>query len=427
MDKTYTIDRVHGPTINPIGDLSIPRWESTLLNNGVKLIEVSMGSQELVSLEIIHFASRSQEDKLGVSRAVARLIREGTSEITSREIAEKIDFHGASMSTGANLDFSFIKLFTLNKYFEDLLPIVEGVRYDPVFPQDELERYVKNNIQKLVLDRSKVELQSYKLITEKIFGEKHIYGYNSDEELYKSITTQDIRNHYDKYYGSDNCIIVLSGKITPAIRKATIRAFGSIKQEVELKKYCEPVTSLRNKRYNFKVDEKSQSSIKLGTRLWSRKHQDFSGMFVLNTILGGYFGSRLMSKIREEKGYTYSIYSGLDMLKNDGYFFISTEVGNEHIEDTIITVYEEIEKLQNELVKDSELYMVKNYLRGNFLNMVDGPFKIASLAKLTEINELPRGFFTDLSKYVKNVSAEEIMNYAQRYLVKENMLEVVAG
>lgn len=386
-----------------------------------------MGTQELVSLEIIHYASRKQEDKKGVARATARLLREGTKEYESAQIAEYIDYHGASMTTGANLDFSFVKLLSLTRYFEKLIPVVQSVRYEPTFPQEELDRYVVNSLQKLAMDEAKVELRSYKSITEALYGSDHIYGYNSDESVYKALTREDLVDHFQKYYGSDNCVIVLSGKVTPAVREATIAAFGSVHQHVDIKPYLRPTVQLGATRIKLPAADKSQTGLKIGSKLWNRNHEDFAGVFVLNTVLGGYFGSRLMSNIREEKGYTYSIYSGLDMMIDDGYFFVSTEVATEYVDDTLAATYAEIDRLKTELLDDEELNMIKNYLRGNFLNMVDGPFKVAALVKLIEINKLPADFFTRLSRYVKDVTAEEIRAFANKYLDKEQMVEVLVG
>ncbi len=416
-----------GPPIQEIGAIPSPVCQSTLLDNGSRLIEVNMGSQELVRLEIIHFASRSQEDKQGVSRATARLLREGTVDIDTKAISAFVDYHGASLSTGANLDYSFVRLFTLTKYFEKLLPTVEQVRYQPTFPQEELDRYIKNNIQKLALDESKAEQRSYKAITEAIFGENHIYGYNSNKEIYESLTREDLKDHFANYFGSSNSLIVLSGKVTPAIRAATIAAFGSIKQEVLLNPYAPTEVRQEYRKINLSAENKSQTGIKIGTKLWGREHRDFSKVFVLNTVLGGYFGSRLMSTIREQKGYTYSIYSGMDMFVNDGYFFIATEVGNENVTDTIESIYSEMDKLQQDLVGDKELTMIKNYLQGSFLGMVDGPFKMANMVKLLAINNLNKSFFSDLSNYVKDIDAEEIRAAAQQYFRKETMTEVIVG
>lgn len=421
-------NRASGPPIHTLGELIVPEWTQTILLNGTQLIEVNMGSQRLVSMEIIHYASRKQEDKKGVGRAVARLLREGTKELSSKEIAEQVDYYGATLSAGANLDFSFIKLFSLTKHFSKLLPIVEQVRYSPAFPEEELARYKKNSIQRLAVDDSKVELRAYKILTESLFGEEHIYGYNSTEDIYNALSREDLVAHFEDYYGSTNCTIVLSGKIDDDIRNAVIDTFGKSEQQVNVKPYILPKnTSFQTQRITGTAVDKSQTGIKIGTRLWNRNHEDFSGMFVLNTVLGGYFGSRLMSKIREEKGYTYSIYSGLDMLRDDGYFFVSTEVSDQYTEATMQCIYEEMEKLQNELISEQELTTIKNYLRGNFLNMIDGPFKVSRLAKLTDTNQLDKYFFRDLSKYVKDVSSEQIRAYAQKYLNKEHMLEVVIG
>ena len=425
--STHKDERSAGPAIHDIGTLQPPEWQATTLPNGTRMVEVSMGTQELVSLEIIHFASRGQEDIAGASRATARLLREGTKQLSSQSIAQQVDYYGASMSTGANLDFSFIKLFTLRKYFDDLLPIIKQVRYEPTFPQAELDRYVKNNIQKLAMDESKVELRAYKAVTEAIFGESHPYGYNTTQAMYEALTRKDLVQHHQRYYGSDNCLIVLSGMVDSDLRKAVIEAFGTVQQHVPSKPYPQPQPIPTPATISLPASDKSQTGIKIGLKLWDRSHPDFASIFVLNTVLGGYFGSRLMSTIREEKGYTYSIYSGLDMLRHDGYFFVSTEVANEYVEDTIATIYQEIEKLKNELIPDEELQMIKNYLRGNFLNMVDGPFKVAGLVKLMEINELPATFFTGLSQYVNDIEASEVRRIAQQYLHRSQMVEVIVG
>jgi len=425
--STIANERLTGPVIHNIADLPVPEWKTTQLDNGTRLIEVDMGSQELVSMEIIHFASRLQEDKKGASRATARLLREGTATMTSGQIAEKVDSLGASLGTGANLDFTFIKLFTLTKYFDDLLPIVEDIRYRPTFPQEELDRYKKNSIQKLALDEAKVELQSYKSITESLFGDEHPYGYNSDEAIYSSITREDLIHHFENYYGSENSIIILCGRISEHIRTRVVEVFGNSQKSVSLKTYNTPQPITNTVRKTIKAVDKSQSGIKLGMKLWNRSNKDFPGVFVLNTVLGGYFGSRLMTKIREEKGYTYSIYSGLDMMQHDGYFFISTEVSHENVEDTIAATYEEIHRLKTELLDNEEMQMIKTFLRGNFLNMVDGPFKVGGMVKLLEVNSLPRDFFTSLSQYVSNVTPEDIRNYAKQYLHRDKLLEVVVG
>ena len=170
-----------------------------------------------------------------------------------------------------------------------------------------------------------------------------------------------------------------------------------------------------------------QSSIRIGRKLFSRHHPDYKGLFVLNTILGGYFGSRLMANLREEKGYTYNIHSSLDAMRYDGYFYIGTEVGTQHTSATLEQIYLEMQKLQDTPISTDELEMVRNYLMGNFLTMLDGPFNVSEVAKTLVSDHIPLSFFESLVRTVQEIQAEELQLLAQKYLNKEEMWEVIVG
>lgn len=161
--------------------------------------------------------------------------------------------------------------------------------------------------------------------------------------------------------------------------------------------------------------------------MFNRQHKDYHGMNVLNTILGGYFGSRLMNNIREDKGYTYNIYSSLDAMKYDGYFYVGTEVGNEFVDKSLQEIYYEFDQLKNELVDEEELNMVRNYLLGNMLTMIDGAFNISDVVKTIVIEDLPETYFSDLIHTIKTIDAKEIQRLSQQYLNKDEMWEVIVG
>ena len=150
-------------------------------------------------------------------------------------------------------------------------------------------------------------------------------------------------------------------------------------------------------------------------------------MFILNTILGGFFGSRLMTSLREEKGYTYNIYSSIDMMIYDGYFNISTEVGNEYLEKTLEGIYHEMELLATKRVSKTELDMVRNYLSGNFLNMIDGPFKVAGMTKVIALNGLTFDFYRNLMQRIHTITPDDLLTIAKKYFVKEKMTEIIVG
>ncbi|MEE9439871.1 MAG: pitrilysin family protein [Saprospiraceae bacterium] len=421
------VDRSRGPEIKKITKLNLPEIKKTTLTNGVKLIEINIGTQELVQVEVLYTGGRLNEQKKGFARATARLSKEGTVTYTSSEIAEKIDFYGANISSGASLDYSFVKLFVLSKFLYKVLPIFSEIIYSPIFPKEELQKYKTNSLQRLIVEQSKSEIMAYKTLTEKLYGQDHPYGYNSSKEIYDSINTEDLINYHKNAFTPDKCTIIISGSISEDIRQLVIDTFGQKLKGGKPLEYKKPIKTIHNEKIFISTGTKLQSSIKIGRRLFDRSHPDFIDLFITNTILGGYFGSRLMTTLREQKGYTYNIYSSIDMMIYGGYFNISTEVGNEHIEDTIEGIYHEMEILKNELVSNEELEMVKNYLSGNFLNMIDGPFKVAGMAKVVALNNLSFDFYKRIMDRIQTITPIQIRLIAQKYFDKEKMIEVIAG
>ena len=170
-----------------------------------------------------------------------------------------------------------------------------------------------------------------------------------------------------------------------------------------------------------------QSAIRIGKVLFNKKHPDFQSLQILNTLFGGYFGSRLMSNIREDKGYTYGIGSGIVSLQNSGYFFISTEVGVDVCKDALNEIYFEMNRLREELVSENELQLVKNYLLGTFLRSVDGPFAMAEKFKGIMEYNLDYDYFDNYIATIRSISASKLRNLANTYLDKNSMIELVVG
>ena len=304
-----------------------------------------------------------------------------------------------------------------------LMEVIEG----PTFPEAELEKFRANSIQKLKVEKAKSELVAYKAITECLYGKDHAYGYNSTEEIYRNLKREDLIEYYASNFGSENRTIILSGKITEDIREEVRGVFGKKHLKSTPICYQEPSFTPTRLIKRIKADDNLQCAIKIGCRLFKRNHPDFADMFILNTILGGYFGSRLMSSLREDKGYTYNIYSSVDMMIYDGYFNVSTEVGNEYLEKTLEGIYHEMEKLTTKKVESNELNMVRNYLSGNFLNMIDGPFKVAGMSKVIALNDLNFDFYRNLMDRIHTVTSEDLLSLAKKYFVKKNMLEIIVG
>ncbi len=420
-------NRTIQPPIKDIVSLTLPHPVLHHLDNGVVVYESKMGTQEILKLEIVFFAGRPFEDKKLISRPTSRLLKEGTLHRKSAEIAEIVDFYGGTLSMPYNLDTSNIVLYSLNKYFERLLPLIAEIITEPAFAEEELRIFKENSKQSLQVDLTKNDVVAYREITELIFGSDHPYGYNSFPESYANIHREDILRHFKKNYDLSNCIIFISGKTDNAVLDLLNKYLGQIKTNntrriVNLDYALNPPKVVKYERSNT-----VQTAIRIGRRMFNKTHKDFKGFYMLNTILGGYFGSRLMMNIREEKGYTYNIYSSLDSMLYDGYFNLATEVGNEFVEKTLAEIYIEFERLKTELVGDEELEMVRNYLMGTMMGMLDGPFNIAEVVKTMTIENLEYEDFNDLVNTITTISPEQLRDLARKYLNKEEMFQVTVG
>lgn len=420
-------DRSKAPLIKQVQNIHLPFPNKYILDNGIPVYEINKGTQDIIKIELVFTAGRPYESKKLAARSTASLIKEGTNKYSSSEISEKVDFYGGTLSTPYNLDTSNIVLYSLNRHLDELLPITAELIKYPEFPQDELDTYIKQSKQKLQVDLQKNDVVAYREITEYIFGKDHPYGYNSIPETYESLNREDLFNHHSQNYTKEGCMIFISGKSTPGIIKKLNEHFGRglYTGEPSILTFPGRVPPAQN----VKIDhpDSLQTAIRIGRRLFNRKHEDYNAMYLVNTILGGYFGSRLMTNIRENKGFTYNIYSSLDTMYRDGCFYIGTEVSNDLVDATKEEIYKELYLLQTQPVEREELEMVRNYLLGNLLTMLDGPFNTGEMIKTIISEGLSPQALELLVEKIKTISPDEIQHIAQKYFKKEDLWEVVVG
>ncbi len=413
------------PRIREVKNLVVPPPDIWHLSNGITVYETNLGTQDILKLELVFFAGRPYERKKLASRCAAALMREGTRQRTSAELAEVIDYYGGTLSMPISMDMAGVQLHTLTKHFDKLLPLVTEMLSEPMFPQDELDSFIVRNKQRLQVDLSKNDFVAYRKFTEMLYGTDHPYGYNSYPETYDAITRDDLVTHFKENYTSGNCLIFLSGKTNAEARRLLDEQLGQAIARGERKQAPPFSVNHLSEKLNEPMPDTVQKSVRIGCHLFNRLHTDYNGMYVLNTILGGYFGSRLMTNIREEKGYTYNIYSSHEAMLYGGYFYVGTEVGNEFVDKTVQEIYVEMEKLQQDLVDDDELDMVKNYLLGTLLTNLDGPFNIAEVIKTFVSEGLELKAFEELASDIKNITAEKVRDLARKYFSKKDMWEVI--
>jgi len=420
------MDRKIAPKIQAIRKVKFPSVSKHKLKNGIPLHIISSSDHDIIKLELVFKAGRSTEREPLSSKATSSLLKEGTTKYNSEELAEKIDFYGSSISCSSGMDTNSITLFCTKKYFKYSLELLQEILFTPRFPEQELLKYQTRSAERLHQELSKNAVVAYRKITEVIYGKEHCYGYNTFPESYNNIKRENIIHHFEHSYTSSSCQMYLSGCADDLIIRAIDDALGEEFGHKSLSSnYALPDDMAIQQ---FKISgNKLQNSIKIGRRLFNRQHPDFYSLFMLNTVLGGYFGARLMSSIREEKGYTYNIYSVLESMAHDGYFYISTEVGSEYQEKTLDAIKEEMDLLQNEAVKDKELDMAKNYVLGNFLSMLDGPLKSSKILKMLNENGLLTSDFDNTVETISCVSSDQLMKMAQKHLNFNDLHQVSVG
>jgi predicted Zn-dependent peptidase len=420
------LNREQAPDFKQVSTINFIHPEKKALDNGVPVFTIYSGEQDLVRIEFIFENVNWKLEKPLQAIAVSALINNGTNKLTSKEIAEQIDFYGAFFQTEYVQDQSSVTLYTLNKHLKSVLPIVKDVLSESQFPQQELDIYIQNQKQKLQVNLKKNDILARKEFAHALFGDT-AYGVNIQAEHYDALKREDLIEYFKAAYAPNNCTVIVSGKFDEASFNLLNDAFGEDWEKSNAVKNSFDFAATAKQTIYTEKPEALQSAIRIGQLAINRKHEDFSGLQILNTVLGGYFGSRLMNNIREDKGYTYGIGSGISSLQQAGYLFISTEVGADVCAAALTEIYKEIDILKNELIGEEELNLVRNYMLGSMLGSLENVFSHADKFKNIYFSGLDYDYYTRYIEKVKTITAEELLALANKYLIKENFTEVVIG
>jgi zinc protease len=423
------LNRSLAPVFNQIENLEVTQAIPHTLKNGIPMFVLNTGTQDLLKLELLFRAGNWEESKRLVAATVNSMLGDGTRLHTAEEIADGLDAYGAFFQTENGADWASVTLYSLTKYLDKTLPLLNEILTESVFPEKELKTYLQNKRQNLKVNNERVDFIARKKFSEALFGAAHPYGYYATESDYDAIKREDLVTFFKEYYAADTCKIIVSGKVSPATVGLIDSFLGQEQFKNNTKQASKQFACKSSETKNIVVlkEESIQSAIRVGKLIVNKTHPDYMGLQVLNTVLGGYFGSRLMSNIREDKGYTYGIGSAVASNSEQGYFFISTETGTDVCRKALHEIYYEIKRLQEELVPDEELSLVKNYMLGTFLRSIDGPFELAHKFKGILTYDLGYSYYHDYINTVKNITSEKLRQLAITYLQKDSMIELVVG
>jgi len=421
------LNRTIAPAFKQISDINFIQPNSKQLANGLPVYVLNAGEQELVRIEFIFENGNWSEQNPLQAVAVNGLINSGTSTLTAKQIADGVDYYGAFLQTEYSADFTTITLYTLTKHLSSVLPILYSVLNESIFPQHELEIYQQNQKQKLQVSLQKNDYLARKTFAHAIFGNT-AYGSDINPSDYDQLQQTDLLAYFKAAYQPKNCTIVIAGKFLDRDFEILDKVFGGAWQDAsDFARNHFSFSAQPGQDIYIEKAEALQSAIRMGNLSINRTHADFPALQVLNCVLGGYFGSRLMANIREDKGYTYGIGSGIASLKHAGYFFLATEVGAHVCANALKEIEKEINLLRADFVADEELDLVKNYMLGSLLGSLENAFSHADKFKNIHFYGLDYSYYHNYVETVKNITPQNLKEMANKYLDWNEMARVVVG
>lgn len=420
------LDRKTQPVFGRIDKIDLLEPKIVHLDNGLPVLLIDAGTQDVLKVELMFGAGTATPNKRLIATSTIKALMYGTNRHSAQEIAEAVDFYGAYLKHELTHDESSLSLYTLNKHLAKTIVTLKEVYSDPIFPERELETYLMKSRQEMLVNLEKVGYLAAKAFSSSLFGAEHPYGRSAAIDDYSQIARNELIDFHNSFIKNKIQYIIVSGKLADNTIPNLNEQFGQTPREplpsfefTKGRSISEPVHVLK--------ENAVQNSIKIGRELFNRTSQDFIGLQILSTVLGGYFGSRLMANIREDKGYTYGIGAGMVSLKNSGYLSISTEVGANVCPAAINEIYLEIERLRNSPIASSELELVKNYMLGSILKSIDGPFDIATKWK----GYMKYGFgldaHYDLIHQIKTITPERLRELANTYFQRKDLVQITAG
>jgi len=309
-----------------------------------------------------------------------------------------------------------------------VLELIREILFHPVFPEKELDMLMKKRLSWYRINRGKVQNIATDQFFESVFGSHHPYGRQIHERDFEGMTQAILKDFHSKYYAPEKMTVIVSGRIHEKTIALFEKYLGGIhSKEIYIEDSSSFIKGESEKKKHLKMNGAIQTAFRIGSSTINKRHPDYPGLKFLNMVLGGYFGSRLMKNIREEKGFTYGIHSSVSSFDLSGFKVISTEVGKKNAQQAADEIYKEIRLLQTATVSKKELEVVRNYMSGEMVRMFDGPFALAESFKAVWEFGLDFDYFKRLMSTVRTITPQELLRLADTYYKIEDLYEITAG
>lgn len=423
-----TLNRKLAPQLTDFGMLTIPECRKLILDNGIKLNIIDQGEFDVNRLTTSWNGGANDVNSFSTLMLATELMREGTERHNGAEIAEILDFNGAWLKSNFHSHHSSLVLHSINNKFDAVLPTLVETIASPIFPQQEFEINKEKLAKRKELNATKVAYLSNQSNQKLIFGENHPCSIDETANDIRNITIKDVAELHKTVYTPNGCELFLAGRITPYIEDTINNYWGQLPLVANsIKHQIIPIKPSNEQLHITNVPNSLQSAITMSIPSIPRSHPDYIDLRYTIMALGGYFGSRLMTNIREDKGYTYGISAMLLGHWEGGVITISTQCDNSYTKAVIEEVKKEIELMKLDNFSNDELTRLKRYAMTQIAGMLDSPFSIMDYYENMRHALTPADYFKQMQISLANLSSTRIASLAQKHLNIDKMRISIAG
>lgn len=422
-----SIDRSIPPAVHDFKNVSLEVPEPITLSNGMKMWIAGNGEDEINKLNVFVAGGTFQETAPTQATTCSMTLLNGNKNMSNTQIAEAIDYYGAWRSLQTFDNCTAFALSSLNENFDRTLPILfDSLRF-PLFPENEFELAKRQLAVNCATAREMVKYIANKEMMRLYYGDNHPLATAPTPESIMALSKDEIVAFHHRFYKAQNCNLVLAGNISQReidiVEEVTSQWLPDGPVEPELEPMPQPSNEMLKVMHK---DGAVQAAVSMIIKAVPRRHPDYFMLRILTTVLGGYFGSRLMSNIREDKGYTYGIGASLSGRSFDGYIGISTECDTQHTWEVIKETKHEIERLTQEPIPQHELEIVKRHMLSDLVKTLDSPLNIAAyIGNMFCYGTYPT-YFNEQVKDIINCTSDQLLEVAKRHLKLDQLRTVIA-
>jgi zinc protease len=418
------LDRTQAPPFVKSTSFELIQPVKATLAGGGDVFFVLGGSQNVCKIELLFQAGRWNERAFGAGYFTSHLLLKGTKSKSSYQLAQAFDQLGAHLEINPGADFVSIALYSLSRNVEASLELLIELLLDSIFPEKELAQLKTIFLQNLRVNKEKTSFRSSVLFRRALYGSAHPYGRELDEDDVNRVTRDQLVDHFNSFF--KEATIIVSGKVTDDQQRFILSAFDFLKH-LEMAPADVMIPEHSKTSEIISKEGSVQASIRMGKPFFGRLHPDYPTAIFLNHLLGGYFGSRLMKNIREDKGLTYGISSSLSMALHGNHFVVGADVNLENVELTFNEIRKEMKRLREVPIESSELVTARNHFIGNLQLEITTSFAHADKVKNLVIFGLPPDYYQRLITRIDGITSGDLTEVANRHFQEEELLEIAVG